>query len=554
MALHAQGHSDDALALCAEILQTQPQHFNALQLSAVITAQKKDATTALELLDRALQLHPAHVCSLHNRGLVLELLHKFDQALASYEQALAIKPDEAPILCTRGRALQELKRFDEALESFEQALRINPDQPEALYGKANALQELKRFEEALTCWDLVLQTPQTHEQAIFNQGNAWRGLNQHEKALACYDRALVINPESADALCNKGVALQDLGRHQEALQCYIRAGQIRPDYDRAHYNESLCRLFLGDFEHGWEKQETRWGKWRTDKVPGTQAPRRFSQPLWSGPQDKARRLLVWGEQGLGDQLLHLGMVQSLAQQVEQLTLAVDPRLVPLVQRSFATFEVCATDDRLAQEPCDAHMPMADIGQHVIKSSADFPQGRSAYLVADAQRTKQLRQKVGARKPLVCGLSWFSKGNTGESKSMALREFKPLFALDNFEFIDLQYGETSAERQALQQECAVQVMRVPEVDISNDLDGLAALICACDVVVTISNTTAHLAGALGKPVYVMLPFFNGVHWYWHHNRQDSPWYPSARLFRQGKDTGWPQVIEQVAQTLKHKFKK
>ena len=200
-------------------------------------------------------------------------------------------------------------------------------------------------------------------------------------------------------------------------------------------------------------------------------------------------VLLYGVQGFGDQILYLSMLDTFAGQAGALTVSLEPRLVNLVQRSFAHVKVMDIASALAQTPGESHLGMGSLGRYCRNSWDDFPLPRQAYLKADPACTAQLRTTLTARKKKVCGLSWISKGQAGNFKSMKLQDLRPLFDLPNFEFVDLQYGDTTAQRQALHAATGVQLLHLPEVDLTQDIDGVAALISACDVIVTISNTTA-----------------------------------------------------------------
>ena len=234
--MHQQGRLSQAEAIYVEILQSHPQHFDALQLLATIAVQRQDSAAAVELFDRALKINPGHAGSLNNRGNALRDLHRPDEALESYGRALRIEPDYAEALYNRGRVLHDLKRLDAALENYDRALEIKPDYANALYNRGNALCELKRFDDALDSYDRALTIRPDHAEALNNRGNALRDLARLDEALASYDRALKIEPDHAAALYNRGLALHDLNRLDEALESYDRALRIEPDYAEALYS------------------------------------------------------------------------------------------------------------------------------------------------------------------------------------------------------------------------------------------------------------------------------------------------------------------------------
>jgi hypothetical protein len=256
-------------------------------------------------------------------------------------------------------------------------------------------------------------------------------------------------------------------------------------------------------------------------------------------------LLVWGEQGLGDQILHAGMVPDLGGRAGSVILEAEPRLVPLFARSFPDVKVIARGPKLFAGAIDAQIPSGSVGQFVRTSWDAFPRRRTGYLVADEARVERLRAQVARGGGAAIGLSWISKNPTHErAKSAALRDFEALMRAPGLRFVDLQYGNTTSERGALARDLGVRIEHIDEIDNTNDIDGLAALIAACDAVVTVSNTTAHLAGALGKPVWVLVPHGRAHLWYWFDDGDDSPWYPRVQVRRQKLGQTWAQLIASI----------
>jgi tetratricopeptide (TPR) repeat protein len=542
--LNEVGDLEGAIACFDRILSVDAKHVGALVNKSDALTKLKRYAEALDCADNALLIAPNSIEALNNRGIALRGLGRFEEALSSYARALALKPDYADALNNHGIALQELKRHEEALASYARALALKPDLAGAHNNRGNALRELMRHEEALTSYERALALQPDYVDALYGRGNALHELMRFEEALASYERALALKPDYADALFGRGNVLRDLKRREEALASYERALAVKPGYVEVHWNEGLCRLQHGEFESGWRKYEWRW---QVEQL--AMAKPRLEKPEWRGRKLNGV-LLAWGEQGLGDQILHLGMLPQLAAYATRLIVAVEPRLVPLVQRSFPEVEVVALPEAPSRKDFDRQVPLGSIGRYLRRSWEDFPRERPAYLQADSDRRRHLRDRLAGKRQFVCGLSWFSTNiNVGRHKSIGLGDLRPMLSIPGVRFVDLQYGDTRDERAALQRETGIEVTHVESVDNLTDIDGVAALIDACDMVITVSNTTAHLAGALGKRVFVMLPFSQGKFWYWHEGRDDSPWYPSARLFRQPALGDWASVIDRVARELK-----
>jgi len=504
---------------------------------------RKQFDIAERLYREALTLAPDRPSLLNNLAAVLQQQGHFTEALVCCERLIAISPDEAGALNNFGNTLAALGQHDEALQQFDRALQISPEFPDALASRGNLLAELGRHAEALD--DNRRAAALAPDRADFQSrlGNALIRAQLPDAAIAACERALAIDPECADAFQNRGNARLLLGRYPEALEDYARAQALAPDHPRPCWNEALCRLLLGDFERGWRHYGRGWEIGQR----GRHKPQ-FTQPAWDGTYVDGT-LLVWGEQGIGDQMLYSSMLEEMQAHARRLVVAADARLVPLLQRALPAVDMIALDALPSLRGFDVQIAMGDLGAQLRRSWNSFPSGRRGFLKADEERTRQLRKRLGADGSLLCGISWrSSNAAVGELKSMALTDLAGLIALPGVHCIDLQYGDTTEERQALQRDAGLTLTRVEDIDNFHDIDGLASLIEACDLVVSVSNTTVHLAGALGKSTLVMLPYALGRIWYWHEKGERSPWYPSCRLLRQTTAGDWAPVIAEAITTV------
>jgi tetratricopeptide (TPR) repeat protein len=460
---------------------------------------------------------------------------KIDEAILHYEKAIALKPDFAKAKNNLGNLLQEIGKRDEAIRCYEQALAIEPAYAEAHMNLGNALAMVGLYEESMRHFETALALKPNYADALMNLGNLLQVLGRDEEALERFEQALAIRPDFAEAHMNLGITLRALGRYEDAIQRYDKAEALSPQDAKIKHNKGLSCLTLGRFAEGWELYEQRWAG-----VEGKH-PRAYPQPRWKGGKVKGT-LLVWGEQGLGDQVLFSSMVSELPARADSVVLEVEPRLVPLFARSFPRVDVSPMRPALYAGPVKAQIALGSLGQYLRPDWSAFPRQKRGYLVADHGLAKKLRARLTQEHPLVVGLSWKS-GNVefGKFRSVPLHDFAALFRLPDCNFVDLQYGETLDERVAVQRELGVEVARLPDIDNKNDIDALAALIAACDLVVTADNTTAHLAGALGKPTWMLAPHGHGRVWYWFTGRDDSPWYPRLRIARQQRGQSWADLI-------------
>lgn len=497
---------------------------------------------ALESFDRALALDLNSVADWCNRGAALLDLGRGAEAAESFAHAIALAPDFAEAHYNHGNALAQIERHAEAVASYDRALALDRDYVDALNNRANALDRLGRPQEALASAERALALAPEHIGALITRSVLLRKLRRSAEALAGCERALALRPDDMDALTVRADLLIDLERFEEAIATLDRIIALKPDAVAAKWNKSLICLGLGRFAEGWPLYEHRWAG-----AKGL-VPRGYAQPRWNGGRlDGA--LLVWGEQGLGDEILHASMLPDLIARIPSLVLEVEPRLVALFARSFPGVKVIALQPELYAGPVDAQEPLGGLGRFLRTRWEDFPRRDCGYLIADPERARALRQRLADDGRAIIGLSWISKAPVGgESKSARLDDFTPLLRLSASRFIDLQYGDTNDERAALARDSGITVERLADIDNTNDLDGLAALMSACDAVVTVSNTTAHLAGALGRPTWVMVPHGHARIWYWFHDRDVSPWYPRVRVRQQQSAQSWTDVVASVAQEV------
>jgi Flp pilus assembly protein TadD len=497
---------------------------------------------ALVECDALLAVEPDNTDALNNRGNLLAAMGRHEEAIAAYDRVLALDPDYVSVIDNRGNALRALGRHDEALAAHDAALARKPNNADALNNRGAVLVDLQRPFEALQCFDRALALRPDDIDMINNRGIALLMLQRFEEVLENAGRALRVDPNNAIAYTQRGTALQLAERYDEATQSLEKAIALEPDHSDAQYNKALLHLRSGAFAEGWDLYEQRWTALKT------LVPRAYKQPHWNGEHVKGT-LLAWGEQGLGDHILYSSMVPDLLQRADSVTLEIEPRLVPMFARSFPSVHVVPMNPDLHAGHADAHTPLAGAGRYLRKDWQAFPRRENGYLKADTAMTKTLRERLASDGRRLIGLSWRSHNpEIGAAKTALLTDFAPLFRLPNCRFVDLQYGDTLAERETLERDTGVVVEHVDEIDNTNDIDALAALVSACDAVVTVSNTTAHLAGALGKPTFVFVPYGSARLWYWFAERDDSPWYPRVHVARQRQSQSWAQLIAPAVQDI------
>lgn len=453
-------------------------------------------------------------------------------------------------LLARGLQLHQAGKLADAQAAYQDVLRHSPQQADALHMLGVAQFQSGHLEDARRLITASLGVKPDHPLARFNLGCVLRQMGLLDEAADAFSDTLRMAPDHVDALKNLGNVHKERNRFDDALACYDQLLAHVPDHPTTRGNKAIALLTMERFSEGWPLYEARL-QCDTKDTPiiGHTIPRQA--PDWDGTQPP-RPLLVLPEQGLGDQVFYGGMLADLEQAGTESFVCVDERLIPVFRRSFPRLDFATPAQISGLDPSQAlfgaQVSMGSLGRWLRNTPQDFARIRSPYLIPDIERSKQLRQRLSRTGRLVCGLSWASRDNANAAtKSCGLPSLLPLLRTSGVDFIDLQYGDTRAERSSLADAEGIDIRRLDDIDNKHDIDGLCALIHACDVVVTVSNTTAHLAAALGKPTIVLLAHHTPL-WYWHLERMDSPWYPSAVLLRQQSPGDWAAPVGMAAQIL------
>ena len=537
-ALNALGRLEEALASYDRALTAQPNHAEALSNRGNALKDLKRFAAALQSYDRALAARPDYVDALSNRAVVLCELKRCEEALVSCDRALALRSDFAEAHSNRGNALHALERYEDAVASYDRALALRPDFAEARANRGGALHALRRLDEALADYDRALALPPERAEVHYNRGNVLHALKRFDDALQSYDRALELRPDYADALANRGVTLQDLQRFDEALTHYQRAQAVRPDFADAHYNEALCRLLTGDLGRGFEKHEWRW---ETEQHRGFR--RDFAQPLWTGSDDIAgKTILLHAEQGFGDTIQFCRYAPQVAARGVRVVLEVQESLCGLMATLPGIAQVIGRGETLPD--FDLHCPMLSLPKAFATELATIP-GATPYLHAAAEGIAHWNERLGVKDRPRIGLAWSGRPThkNDHNRSIALAAFLEILAGVNATAVSVQRDVRGADADILRQRSDI----IHCGEELKDFADTAALIGNLDLVVAVDTSVAHLAGALGKPIWVLLPFVPD--WRWLLNREDSPWYPTARLFRQDESRRWDGVIGRVNAALR-----
>jgi tetratricopeptide (TPR) repeat protein/polysaccharide pyruvyl transferase WcaK-like protein len=580
----ALGRTDDAVVSYQRAIALAPEaadlHHN-LGRSFLELGQLPEAVASFR---RAVELAPD--VANHRVGLA-DVLRRLDtepdEIIAGLRRALELQPDNPEVLSTLGNALADQGRLDEAVGCHRRALEIDPASVMALVNLGNALSDQGELQEAAACYEKALeadvasaevQASLAHvlrlrgevDEAIarcqraleidpncvaahVNLGLAHFERGDTELALATYQRALELDGDSLPAMVDMGMALAEQCEHQHAAACYDRVLQRKPGYASARWNRALLALQSGDYRQGWRDFDWRW--------TADLEPRGFTKPTWDGGPLEGRRLLVYAEQGVGDEIMFASCLPDLIRQVGTFAVECDPRLLPLFDRSFpglswlprkADVDPLAAD---ALNAIDVQIAIGSLPRFYRNSPEEFPRV-PAYLRPDPRLVDLWRQRLATLgEGLKIGISWRGgkKAAIRRKRSVGLDQWAGIFAVPGVHFVNLQYGDCREELERLKATSGVTVHDWIDANPLRDLETFAAEIAALDLVISVDNSTVHMAGALGTPTWGLLPF--SADWRWVADRDDTPWYPSVHFFRQKHATDWASVFDRVVDTLRDK---
>ncbi len=564
---HQAGRLTEAERVYRQILEIDSRHADSRHLLGMIAYQAGRYETAIAMIREAIAINPSQGAYHSNLGTIYQAQGDLDEAAFCYKHALTLQPDLAKTHYNLGTVLRGQNQLEGAAACYEQALALLPTLCEAHYNLGNIFQAQGKLDDAVGSYELALAIDPLHYEGRHNLGNALQAQHKLADAMNCYEQALAVNPDYAKAHFSLGTVLHALGKLDEASARYRTALALQPDFAEATFSQSLAQLLRGEYSAGWRNYERRW-----QTQEHTPPLREYSQPLWTGEKLASGRLLIWGEQGIGDEIMFAGVLPDAIRTGNRIILDCDARLLPLFSRSFAgmNIEVVSSpasgdapgrdaevqlaeplpaEPQVLQPQVAAHLPCGSLPGLFRATKTAFADTTSPYLIADAAERERFRTGYADGRRLV-GLAWYTNNRkTGRTRSIDLSLLVPLFASSlagaGIRWVSLQYGDHAAlENQASAAGAPLLIDR--SVNQFADIDRFAAQVAAMDMVITIDNSTAHLAGALGIPTWVLLPF--APDWRWLLERSDSPWYPSLRLWRQPTRGDWGAVVQRVRSAL------
>ncbi|MFM0348424.1 tetratricopeptide repeat protein [Paraburkholderia sp. RL17-347-BIC-D] len=537
-ALKALGQIDGAIEQFRNALTLAPSfpmaHYN-LGNAYAAAGRHEDAADAFE---KSLRLQPNDASSHNNLGNALHALGRHTEAIAAFRRTLELRPGHAGALNNMGMSLNALGRAEEAVPCFETALAAEPRFVAAHFNLANTFDATGRHADAVASFRAALTLQPNLPPAIFGMGNALAAMGRHAEALPYLERAVGLDPQFALAWLSLGTAHQALGAHSPAVRAFDQALRLRPELASAHMNRALAWLALRDFPRGLPEYE-----WRLQTMA---QPVIQTLPRWHGEPIAQRTLLVHAEQGFGDTLQFVRFVPLVAQRAARVVLEVQPQLLPLLTPAAQAWRVTLIAQGAPRPAADLQCPLLSLPLALGTTFDTIPE-RTPYLSVPSAYGRKWRGSLGGQAKRKIGIAWSGRIQQNETRSMPLAALDPLFALEGIDWIVLQPALSADERAALDAHPRAASIHRFDKRIGDFAD-TAAIIERLDAVVSIDTSIAHLAGALRKPLWLMLPF--AADWRWFAGETRSPWYPGASLVRQPQPGAWGDVVEAVANELRN----
>jgi tetratricopeptide (TPR) repeat protein len=470
----------------------------------------------------------------------------FCESLDTFNKLEEFFPNEAMLHFLMGMCEFKLQKLVNSKNRLEKCLKINPLFSQANHLLGNVLRDLGSFDLAIDSYKKEITLNPNYPDVLNDLGILYFIKDEFDKANDSYDQAVKIDSNYADPYQNKAMIHVRQKQFDEAKKLLEISIKLKANNYEAIAVLANLKKYICEFDDAWDLYQHRFELELKDEK------RFFRKAVWTDKLVKNKKIYLYGEQGIGDQILFGTMFREAFETKNNFIVSIDERLRPIFSRSFEQYknvDFISKGDEVNESLFDMQLAIGDLGNFFRKSKSDFKNVHSHYLLSSDKKRNLLRAQLITEKKIICGVAWKSASNkVGSDKSLNLKQLELILHLKDISFVDLQYGDTLEERETLKRESGLNINKVEAIDNFNDIDGLASLIDACDFVVTISNVTAHIAGALGKKVFLMVPYSKGRCWYWHDGLKQSLWYPSIQIFSQYEAGDWSLPINEIKEKI------
>jgi len=537
----------EALRFFKECESLLPKNENPLNAIASIYYLTNDYSNAANYFTQSLVINPSQPTIHYNLGNCNKSLLKLNLAIKNYSYAIDLDPNFIDAFFNRALLQQELLNMESALSDIEKAIKLCGNKEylaELYFSKGNMLLDVTKPKDALKLFDKAIQIKPAPQYRL-SKGSALSEIGLAKNALVLFYKALINDyPDYSPALSNIGYVYLDNHNDQDAEEYFTKSLEMDPSNNTVRNNLGVLQLNRGNFKEGWKNFESRWlVDPRKSRFIST------NKPLWSIGCSMENKVLIWGEEGIGDEIIYASMVSNENFNPKKTTICCTEKIKQLLKRSFPEFNVITFSEVKDDNFFDVHIRIGSLGQYLRSDIKEFKKQKERFLVTDVLRTKNFRQHIKSDKKYLCGLSWMSRAH--KDKNCSLEELLPILKLDNVLFVNLQYGDTINEIENIKNKYNIDIVDVG-IDLFNDIDGLASLIDSCDFIATTSNITPHIAGGLGKKTYLLTAISSRKFHYWFSNSQKSLWYPSVKIYQQASKGQWAKPIKLVLDEIKKDF--
>jgi tetratricopeptide (TPR) repeat protein len=502
--------------------------------------ESREFESAERFFFEALKFTPRSIAALNNLAISQFEQNKITDAATTAQKVNEIDSKNIDALFMLSACQSSSGRYEEAIISCQKIIDIDPSFAQAHCNLGCALKQVGSYREAIESFNRAIALDAQFADAFLNRGNAFRGLKLYEEALSSYGEALELKPDLAEAWFGRGSTLSSVRRYDEAFECLHEAQRTTPEFYDAHFMEAVYRLLLGDYERGWKKYEARWGSTLSDA-----GKRRYSQPLWLGDSSIAKKtILLHAEQGLGDTIMASRYVPLVSALGAKVILVVPPSLKVLLRSLEGVSTLIEVGETIPD--FDLQCPLMSLPL-AFKTRLDTIPAVVPYLTADVETIRKWKSRLDGNEFKV-GVAWAGNPSFRDDRerSILLKNIFPLFGVPGVKFFSIQKDLRPGDEEILNANPQLVHLGSETAGFHDD----AGVMMSLDLIISSDTAVVHLAGALARPVWVLLSY--NPEWRWMLERNDSPWYPTARLFRQKKDGDWVSVIDSVCEELKREL--
>ena len=526
---HREGNLDDAKCLYQRVLGMEPQNADALHLLGLIVYQEEQYEIAVRLITQAIQIDSTKPSFCTNLGNVLQKQGKLEESIQAYQKAIQIQPNHVEALFCLGVAFKERDRLEESIQAYQKAIAVRSDFAEAYNNLGNVFQEQGKLEESIQAYQKAIQIQPDYADTYYNLGNVLQKQGKLEESIQAYQKAIQIQPNHVDAYNDLGVIFKEKRQLDKSIQAFQKSIRLNSNFAQAHENLGMLLLLKGDFLNGWKEYEWRWRSVQKSQK------RDFKRPLWDGTPLDGKSILVYAEQGFGDTIQFIRYIELLPDTGTIIIFACQPELKRLF-KSIDRIDALVTKGEVISD-FDVHIPLLSL-PYIFNTTLDSIPSQTPYLYSDIN--SDFAFILDNEDHFKVGIVWAGSSThvNDRNRSVNLNQFKELLSIEGCEFFSLQVGLHRADISQNGYDYIIKDLG----KMFNDFRDTASAILQLDLVISVDTSVAHLAGALGKEVWTLLPFVPD--WRWMFDRSDSPWYPSMTLFRQKKVGNWGDVFQQL----------